>query len=487
MFKQLPAVARKAIALFILCCMGINAWSQCTLNNLEKISLPSNQWVGNGFIKGLLRLLPADYSTNPTKKYPVIIYFPGMGAIGDGTQNALCQILADVPTSLPNRIEANLFPTTVTSGGQPYSYIVLIPQYTEYQTPFYYSDSVDAFINYALANYRVDPSRIYLTGMSSGANLVIDYISSSTSRAQRVAAATMSSVCWQLSFNPSGPANIANAGLPTWFVHCATDGPCVVAWPDDWVNNINSQPAGTDARYTRLEEYVGSPPTPFTDSLLYCRPYPHDTWTAMYSQTFQPAGPNIYEWFLQFSRATLPVLLKEFTARITDGKVYLRWITTSETGNASYAIERAGNDGRFSALATIPGSGNSGLDKTYNYIDEKPLPQLSYYRLVQTDLDGSKQYFQTRKVINREGNKRLVILTSNPFANDLSAFINVDKTQKVTIWITDMNGKKVAGREGMYTQGTTEINIPAAQLPKGIYLLRASGEIKSETYKIIKQ
>lgn len=487
---RLPAFAQKLICFCVLLSIGYNALSQCTPNYLEKITLPSNQWIGNGFIKGLLHLLPADYNTNPTKKYPVIIYFHGREARGEGTQNDLCKIISDAPTALPGRIEANTFPTTVTEGGQSHSYLILMPQYTEYNEPPYYADKVEAFIDYAMSAYRIDPSRIYLTGMSSGANLVIDYVSSSTSRAQRIAAITLSSMCWRLSLNPAGPANIANAGLPSWFVHCSLDNPCVVAWPDDWVNAINSQPGATAPRYSRLEPTPNPQPWPFPESeqLKYCRPFPHDTWSAMYSPLFSPdGGPNISQWLIQHSRSTLPVRLKNFTARLAQGKVHLQWITTSETGNASFTIERAGSDGRFSPLATLPANGNAGIEKQYSYTDEKPLSQVSYYRLVQTDLDGDKEYLATKTIINRQGLRQLILLGANPFINNVSAFVNVDKPQKVIIELTDMSGKRITGTSGIYTQGVTEITLPAAHLPKGIYLLKAAGESIQETYKIVKQ
>lgn len=492
MLLRLPAVAQKAICFFATLCIGVTAWSQCTPTYLEKITLPSNEWVAGGYIKGLMRLLPSDYNTNPTKKYPAIIYFHGKGGMGEGTQNDLCRIITDVPTTLPNRIEANTFPTTVTVGGQTYSYIILMPQYNTYNDANpHHADEIEDFIDYAVANYRIDPIRIYLTGMSSGANNVIDYVSSSTTRAQRIAAISLSSMCWRLSLNPAGPANIASASLPTWFVHCAIDTPCVVSWPDEWVDEINNQPGAVAPRYTRLGTHPGYPgpgPFPFPDSLNYCRSYPHDTWTAMYASTFTPSGgPNLAEWFVQYSLSTLPVRLKNFTARLTDGKVYLQWTTMSETENASFTIERAGSDNRFTTLTTLPGSGNSGAEKRYQYTDERPLTQLSYYRLVQTDLDGDKQYLGTKSIMNKQGSRQLIILGGNPFANNLTAFINIDKTQKVEIQLTDMSGRKVAGVNSVYAPGTTEVNIPATHLPKGIYFLRAAGEFITETYKIIKQ
>jgi len=489
MWKRLHASLKRIACLVVLCSSISYARAQCTPALLEKITLPSNEWVGGDFIKGFLRLLPPNYATDLSKKYPLIIYLHGQAALGDGSQDQLCNILTDAPSSLPFRIEHGEFPTTVNVGGQPTSFIVLMPQYTQYNAPYFYSNQIDAFIDYALAHYRVDPGRIYLTGMSSGANLVVDYIGSSTTHAQRIAAASLASLCFQLSFNPSGPANIASADLPTWFVQCSDDSyPCEVSVPDSWVNGINSQPTGTDARYTRFNTFVGTPPFPFTDSLLYCRPFPHDTWTAMYSPNFTPAGgPNLYNWFVQYSRATLPIVLKNFSARLSEGKVFLQWTTTSEINNASFTVERAGDDNRYLPLAILPGSGNSSLEKNYSYTDEKPLTQMSYYRLVQTDLNGNKTYSPIRTVVNRTGNQPLIMTASNPFVNDLTVYITVSRSQKVTVSLTDMEGRKVAGAESVYNPGTTGVVLSAAHLPRGIYLLKASGESISETHKIIKQ
>src|SRR5215831_12444991 len=48
-----------------------------------------------GYFSGLLQWLPSDYSTNLSKRYPVIIYFGGQGANGDGSQTDLCKVITD--------------------------------------------------------------------------------------------------------------------------------------------------------------------------------------------------------------------------------------------------------------------------------------------------------------------------------------------------------------------------------------------------------
>lgn len=487
---RLPAFMPKAIGFVVLSLFVHSTWSQCTLTRLEKVTLPVGQSVGNGFIKGLLRWLPPDYNTNTSKKYATIIYFHGREARGQGTADDLCKLISDATFSLPGRIEANTFPTSVTTGGETYDYLVLMPQSIEYETPPYYADEVEAFIDYAVANYRIDPTRIYLTGMSSGANLVLDYVSSSAARAQRIAAVSMSSLCWALSFNTAGPANIASAALPMWFVNCSLDNPCTISIPDDWVNAINSQPGAVAPRYSRLGPEPSPLPWPWTDSmqLTYCRPFPHDTWSALYSPLFKTqTTPNLANWFIQYSLTALPVKLKNFGARLNEGKVVLQWTTLAEAGNESFTVERAGADGLYKTIAQIASGKGQGPEKQYQLVDEDPLPQLSYYRLAQTDVDGRKTYLSIRTIMNRQGAKQILLLGANPFRGRLSAYINTDKAQKVTVELTDLNGRRIFSQTATYPSGVTELNLPSGNIPAGVYFLKARGVYKTETYKIIKQ
>src|SRR4030095_7298842 len=186
----------------------------------------------NPRVKGLLEYTPTTYNgADPTKTYPVIIYFHGNGAIGQGTTTDLCKVLNDGVTAVPNRIESTFFQDSVTFNSQLYSYIVISPQYTTYNYPvdFPSASLCDSVIDYVVANYRVDINRIYLTGMSAGANIAIEYAGSSVARARRVAAVAVASICAQVGSFPNSLSvgkNIADADLPVWFLTCQTDGAC---------------------------------------------------------------------------------------------------------------------------------------------------------------------------------------------------------------------------------------------------------------------
>lgn len=466
------------------CCFMTGAAAQCgsfpaMKQQRKTISIPG------GYFTGILEWLPADYNANPSKKYPVIIYLPGNGAVGNGSPSALCSIITDQGSSLPVKIEQGLITNSYTYGEETFSYIFISAQYSGYgETNYHHPDDMDALIDYVIANYQVDVNRIYLTGMSAGANLIIDYVGNSVEQASRVAAIGVASLCFNLSYNPQGPANIAAAGLPAWFTHCTADNPCVVSIPDAWVDQINSNGADPAPIYTRLE-----PPPSGVGTTDYCHwSFFHDTWRTLYDPGFTVGGLNFFEWNLQYQLPTsLPITLKSQTVRLSNGKVYLRWITATESNNASFSIERAGGDQQFTPLATIPGHGTSSSEKIYEFVDEKPLPNMSYYRLVQTDLDGRQQRFPIQRILNRSGVSGQLVVSSNPFVSDLSAFIKVNRAQQVVVSLTDMSGKRLLELNRQYAVGMSEINLPASRLPAGIYLLKAVGTDFSVIRKVVKK
>lgn len=93
----------------------------------------------------------------------------------------------------------------------------------------------------------------------------------------------------------------------------------------------------------------------------------------------------------------LPVTLLHFKATKTSKGVLLDWATATELNNDFFTIEKSRDGIRFQELATIKGAGNSHEVLTYDYLDEAPYAN-TYYRLNQTDFDGTKEVFNTISV-----------------------------------------------------------------------------------------
>ncbi len=382
------------------------------------------------------------------------------------------------------------------------------PQFTAYtrnypeaappnQNVYPSAEQVENVIDFLEARYgdKLDQNRIYLTGYSNGANMVIEYAGSSVERAQRVAAIMPVSVCSQMNhFSNDGITghNIGTAQLKTWFVNCTSDFACPSSVPETWINDIRTAPGYVEPRFTILNDANSNPLYQCSDTL------PHDAWSRAYDANFRQSfvngngandevNLNMYEWFIRQTNVPLPVKLKSFSARLVNNRVEFQWITTDERNNELFTIERAGPDQQFVAIGTVPGAIDHTGEKTYGFVDENPLPELSFYRLKQTDIDGKFTYFDIKRILNPRDKQFSVVVSPNPFASDLSVFVNVQAPQRVTISLTDMTGKILHTTTRSYAHGSSELKIPATALPKGIYFLKTAGEAFHSTQKVIKK
>lgn len=163
----------------------------------------------------------------------------------------------------------------------------------------------------------------------------------------------------------------------------------------------------------------------------------------------------------------LPVELLWFDARPEGRMVRLDWATATERNNDHFTIERSADGDRFTDVTRVPGAGNSTSMLSYTELDPHPLPGLSFYRLRQTDLDGTSTVSAMVPVrFAGEGAAGLVVLSGADAVvglHDMAAGSAVD--------VLDMTGRAV-------WQGRTEVDgrieVPTVYLVAGAYVLRVS-------------
>lgn len=91
--------------------------------------------------------------------------------------------------------------------------------------------------------------------------------------------------------------------------------------------------------------------------------------------------------------SVLPIELIEFNAVRSRQFVELTWETASEKNNNYFTIERSIDGASFAPIGTLTGAGNSSNKLSYKLIDSTPIEdKVSYYRLKQTDFDGTYTY-----------------------------------------------------------------------------------------------
>ncbi|MEO5684341.1 MAG: PHB depolymerase family esterase [Chitinophagaceae bacterium] len=226
----------------------------------------------NQYIGGYYEALPNHYQVT-TKKYPLLIFLHGGGQTGDGNKD-LPLVLND---GVAKFINDRKFPANFSVKGNNFSFIVLSPQFRGYPP----DSMVLSFINYALKNYRVDTSRIYLSGLSMGGVLTTEMAGRYTSTFAAVAPVSGESFGSDKDFNASG---IARGNLPLWAFHNADDPTIASSVATDFVNLIKSYSPGIAPKLTLFQAYG------------------HDAWTQALNPLYKENNLNVYEWMLQYKR-----------------------------------------------------------------------------------------------------------------------------------------------------------------------------------------
>jgi len=189
------------------------------------------------------------------------------------------------------------------------------------------------------------------------------------------------------------------------------------------------------------------------------------------------------------SSGPLPIELISFNASLepSGNRVRLNWTTASEKNNDYYTIERSNNGIDYKVLAQVEGSGSTNTFKKYEAFDNAPLSGINYYRLKQTDFDGSYAY---SKLVGLTVDENIDFsLFPNPLSHTQTLSIKVNKTyinSESMLLIYDLSGKLIV-ESPLKISDTNEFSQEDLQLEDGIYFVKVQTAFSSLTKKLIVQ
>jgi len=185
---------------------------------------------------------------------------------------------------------------------------------------------------------------------------------------------------------------------------------------------------------------------------------------------------------VESSPGILPVELLEWRAIEEQGQVVLWWITASEQNNHFFTIERSSDGKHWNLLQIVEGSGTTDSKTYYDLIDESPLPGTNYYRLSQTDYDGSNEVFDVVSVSMRLFETNF-LLYPNPNNGEFNIKLSDAPVEDgYTIQMFDVNGRLV---EMSVIIEFDQLVIDAQGLPSGYYILKINLGAQSQSFKVI--
>jgi hypothetical protein len=239
-----------------------------------------------------LLYLPKNYDI--TKRYPLFLFLHGAGEAGTG----LTGLNALINTSLPQSIAGGMIPQGKDPNGVLTDFIIVAPQAPSWS---YQDDAVVFMLPDILKNYAVDPTRVYVGGLSAGGCGTWKCVVNAT-LAQQIAAALPISAAGidvpaasKLVYDPTtNQSFLGTQGTGIWGIAGQGD----VYWN------------GNSGVQTFINEMNGSAPAPLVkgiatpivgaghDSNAWNPPFRMD-W---YNNSNNQLKINVWDWLLKFSR-----------------------------------------------------------------------------------------------------------------------------------------------------------------------------------------
>jgi gliding motility-associated-like protein len=374
---------------------------------------------------GYWEYLPPDYNSN-SNNYPIVIFFHGMGERGNGT--------TDLPT-----VAYNGPPKYVVQGYQ-FPFILISPQLKSNfgSWPVWYMDEV---VEHVRSYLRVDPSRIYITGLSLGGGGAWEYVANYP---QKVAA--LAPICG--GYNTlSWACTYRQNNIPIWAFHGDADTVVPISRTTNMINAIN---ACTPAII----------PTP-----IYTI-YPgvwHDSWNNAYRTDNSLHTPNVYEWMMQQVKQGISV------SAGADKTVALPTTSTTINGQASTTI------GSITSYAWTKLSGPAvtlANSSTPNLSLSSMVVGVYTFRLTATNSGGQSAFDDVKvtllgsnqnPVANAGTDKILTLPTSS--LNLVGSGSDPDGSIASYLWT------KVSGPAATLA-GTTTASLSLSSLVQGTYVFR---------------
>ena len=169
----------------------------------------------------------------------------------------------------------------------------------------------------------------------------------------------------------------------------------------------------------------------------------------------------------------LPIELAAFKAEAIDNDIKLHWRTESEKDNAGFELQRSENAEDFKTLQFVVGAGTSAEPKEYNFTDKAIRKgQVYYYRLKQTDFNGSFSF--SKLVVVRPQNGKLEVgeFFPNPANSQIKINISLAESNNLQIYIYYPGGQLMRTETRVGNAGEQEISLDTNSLAAGIYFVK---------------
>ena len=179
----------------------------------------------------------------------------------------------------------------------------------------------------------------------------------------------------------------------------------------------------------------------------------------------------------------LPIELVSFTATAeTRGIVRANWVTASEQDNERFTLERSTDLNDWTTVLELPGAGNSTATLSYEAYDREAPRRMVYYRLRQTDYDGTSTVSEAVAVDLGIGWHEQPVVYPNPSTGPVVVILPESASAATGFDLIDALGRSTPVAFNAIGGGSYRMDV--GDLPAGTYLLRVLSGSGEEAYAV---
>lgn len=160
-----------------------------------------------------------------------------------------------------------------------------------------------------------------------------------------------------------------------------------------------------------------------------------------------------------------------------ENQVKLNWSVTAEENNDYYTIESSIDARNFETVKTIKGAGTTTNSIDYTAVLDKKHNGVMYYRLSQTDFDGTRTNLVTHAA---ECNEKEMKVSPNPFNNFFTIYTDKEVKQ---ISLTNALGENINVNTSKL-EGRVVVN--TENLKNGVYFLTVKTVSETKIHRLVK-
>ncbi len=183
---------------------------------------------------------------------------------------------------------------------------------------------------------------------------------------------------------------------------------------------------------------------------------------------------TIYFTQLETGTNPLPIELVSFDATLQGNGVELTWVSATEINNDFYSIYKSNDAKIWEFWKNVKGAGNSSVELSYTETDNQPYHGATYYKLSQTDFDGTSEELGIRVVQLNGDNGNFTV-----YPNPTEGLITIDGAYNNlnSLRIVSASGTVVTNNVRVVSVSARRLKLDFSNLSSGTYFIHLDNSL----------